>query len=93
MDSRKTHPWLGVNVVGSATVQTGPGMLHTIIVNSAANAATIAIYDGVDAGGTLRGTITATGQVGLSLLYDMEFTTGLFIAIAVAAVDLTVTYI
>lgn len=72
-------------------VHTGGGSLRHITVNGGTLTGTIAIYDGVDADGTLLGTIGANQANGNVYLYDGELTTGLCIVTS-ANVDITVCY-
>lgn len=82
------------NVTGQATttVKSGPGVLHTICVNTPAATETIAIYDNTAASGTKIGTITVFASVNPCLTYDVYFATGLTLVTATASSDLTITY-
>lgn len=77
----------GAQVKGSA------GTFHSIIVNTSVAGATITIYDSLTASGTKIATITlpSTAVVG-PILYDVAFTTGLFV-VPSTTTDLTVAYI
>lgn len=81
-----------------AIIKTGAGIVHTVTfstADAAPTAGTIAIYDGVDAGGTLIFTWTLTTAVffPVSILLDALFSTGLFVAFTTTAdVSVTVTY-
>lgn len=83
----------GTNLLANATtlVRTGAGILHGITINTkGATANTLKFYDGLTAGGTLKGTIDTTVTPGL-WQFDMIFTTGLTIVIATGtAADVTV---
>lgn len=68
-------------------VITGSGVLHTIVVNTAA-AGTITVYDETGSGTTNVIAILAATAVGTHL-YDIAFSTGLKIVTA-AASDVTV---
>ena|ERR1700728_3901559 len=77
-------------------IKTGEGVLYGITFNGPAATGVVSIYDGTSAGGTLIATITvpATPQV-----FNwgpnnggFYFQTGLFIVIATAAQNLTVSY-
>lgn len=102
MQSRSDFGWNMLNVTADTIVHTGPGCLHTIIVNVLQEAEAegdtfFEVYDGVDATGTLRGTVYGT-QHPVTLIYDAEFTVGLFIDVTEGGqeegvVDLTVTWI
>lgn len=87
MASRETYNF--VNVVGANTlVKTGPGKLHTVIVNQTDTKATV-IYDGVDTAGTKIASIDVSPTIGSKFVYDVEFSKGLFITTS-GLVDLTV---
>lgn len=81
-----------LNVLGSTTttVKSGPGVLHSITINTTA-ASAITLYDNTAGSGTKLGTIAASIPIGSSLIYDSAFTTGLTIVTAGAS-DLTVNY-
>lgn len=84
------------NITTQATtlLRTGAGILHKITFNEPTATGTVAIYDGIDAQGTLIGTITvpATPQP-LTLTYDAHFLVGLTIVTGTADSDITVTFI
>lgn len=77
-------PWDKVNVIADAVVHTGPCVLHSIIFNGMTAVGDVDIYDGVDAGGTLIGTLILRTAVQVScqpmtFIYDCEMETGIFI--------------
>jgi hypothetical protein len=76
----------------TTVVKTGPGILHTICINTTAATGTVTIYDNTAGSGTKIGTITAFASTNPCFTYDAGFTTGLTIVTATAANDLTVTY-
>lgn len=85
-----------VNITSNTTTvcKLGAGTLHKIILNKAGgNTNTITIYDNTAASGTIIGTITnVIGSID-SLLYDLDFYTGLTILTQTGtAGDLTVVY-
>ena len=76
-------PWDKVNVTADAIVHTGPCVLHSITFNGMTVVGDVAIYDGVDATGTLIGTLILRSAVQVScqpftLILDCEMTTGIF---------------
>ena len=94
--NRKPAPFYSAaNITTQATtlVKSGAGFLKNIVLNKPTATTTIAIYDGLDANGTLKGTITipASPQP-VSLPYDVAFATGLCIVTGVANSDITVVY-
>jgi hypothetical protein len=78
---------------GTTTIKSGPGLLHTITINTkGASSNTATVYDNTSGSGTKIATIDTTAQV-QTLLFDIAFTTGLTIVVASGtAGDLTVTY-
>lgn len=87
-------PWTPTNVTASTLVRTGNSVLHTIVVNElTADAVTVTLYDGVDAGGSVVGVITTELSQPVTLLYDSKFKDGIYIAIAgEGTADLTVNH-
>jgi hypothetical protein len=82
------------NIAGAQTVQvkTGAGRLHTIAVNAVANA-TVTVYDNTASAAPIIATISLTNGVSNpTLIYDVEFTTGLRIMTTGAATNITVSY-
>ena len=77
-------PWDKVNVVTDAIVHAGPCVLHSITFNGMTVVGDVAIYDGVNAGGVLIGTLILRTAVQVScqpftLILDCEMATGIFI--------------
>jgi len=76
-------PWDKLNVIADAVVHTGPCVLHSITFNGMTAVGDVAIRDGVDAGGTLIGTLILRTAVQTScqpftLILDCEMETGIF---------------
>lgn len=89
-----------VNITAAAPtttlVKTGAGFLHALAINTPAVNGVITIYDNVAASGTKIATITQPAALtdgAQTIIYDIEFSTGLTILTATAAQDLTVSYI
>jgi hypothetical protein len=83
-----TH--LSANTAGTA-VTAGPGVLHSVVVNTAGATDTTTLYDGTSTAGTV---LAVLSEVAGSYIYDIAFETGLFVAIAgTTAPDLTITYL
>lgn len=74
-------------------LRTGPGILHAITFNKPIATSVLTVYDGVSTGGTVIAIITipATPQTP-TLLYDVAFTTGLFVVVATADMDVTISW-
>lgn len=76
----------GTSVKGSA------GVLHAITINNIGSAVTITLYDGTSTSGNEIGILGGTLSFG-TVLYDVSFTTGLFIVVAATtAPDCTITF-
>jgi len=89
--SNKVNIGKALNIAGATTtlVKTGNGVLYRIVVNTTA-AGQIHVYDGIDASGTLIGTIKASVVEGF-FEFLCGFLTGLCI-VTDAASDITVVY-
>jgi len=77
-------PWDKINIPAEGIAHTGPCVLHSIIFNGMTAVGDVAIYDGVDAGGTLIGTLILRTAVQVScqpftLILDCKMETGIFI--------------
>ena len=77
-------PWDKLIVVADTLVCARPCVLHAITFNGMTAVGDVAIYDGVDAGGVLIGTLILRSAVQVScqpmnFLYDCEMLTGIFI--------------
>lgn len=83
--------YANITTADTTLVHTGGGALRHITVNGGTLTGTITIYDGVDADGTLIGTIGASQANGNVYLYDVEVTDGICIVTS-EAVDITVSY-
>ena len=76
-------PWDKLIVEADAIVHTGDCVLHSITFNGMTAVGDVAIYDGVDAGGTLIGTLILRSAVQVScqpftLILDCKMETGIF---------------
>lgn len=97
-DSDAPVGWSYANITAAAPtttiVKSGPGVLHTVSINTPADGGTVTIYDNTSATGTKIGTYTSGADtLPSSVIYDVAFTTGLTIVTATAAQDITVSYI
>ena len=84
MNSAIDFPWDKVNVTADAIVHTGQCVLHSITFNGMTVVGDVAIYDGVDATGTLIGTLILRSAVQVScqpftLIFDCAMDDGIFI--------------
>jgi hypothetical protein len=93
-------PWDWKRVCDTVLVKTGPGALHTIVLNGLITEGEISVFDGIDATGEpigvlgLTPTIASVSVQPITLTYDLKIATGIYIEYdqSVGA-DLTVTYI
>lgn len=93
--SRSDFQWYWEHVDDSKGVQvkTGPGALHTIVINQMpGEVASFALFNGIGAAGAVIGVVVTDFDQPRTLIYDLEFTVGLFV-LPTQGVDLTVTYI
>lgn len=80
----------------TTVVKSGSGFLHAITINTPAANGVITVYDNTSATSTKIATITQPASLldgAKSLIYDLEFTTGLTIVTSTAAQDITVSYL
>lgn len=77
-------------------VKTGPGILHSIIINTYGASATIEFDDALTHTSPVIGSITLpstiTSAIPISLEYDVQFSTGLSITTGTATLDITVVW-
>ena len=89
--------WEKLNVTDDVIVHTGKSILHAITLNGITTVGDIAVYDGIDATGTLVATINARTAVaisfqGMTFLYDCKMVDGIFIGTTDFAGNITVTW-
>lgn len=74
-------------------LRTGVGILHAVTFNKPIATSVMTLYDGTSTAGTKIATITipATPQTP-TLLYDVAFTSGLFVVMATADMDVTISW-
>jgi len=89
--SRSHFQWRWAHVTGYTQVVTGPGILHTIVLNQMPKQATFWIWDGIGVGTNAIGWVRTDFDQLRTLVYDLKFDDGLFLAVP-GAVDVTVTY-
>jgi len=92
-------PWEYKHCTVDTLVRTGKGVLHTIVVNGLTTAGDATIYDNTaEAGANIIGILhldptTSLSVQPITLIYDCEFTTGLYIGFdGTLEADLTITY-
>lgn len=75
-------------------LRTGAGVLHAIAFNKPIATSVLTIYDGLTTGGTKIATITIPASPNTPvLIYDVAFATGLFIVMATADMDVTISWV
>ena len=90
-------PWDKTNVTEDTLVKTGKCVLHNITINGTTTVGQIEVYDGIDATGTLIATIHLRTAVQVSvqpmtLNYDCEMDTGIYLDVTDWAGSVTVTH-
>ncbi len=102
MDPKAQFPWPWKHVTDTVLVKTGPGALHTIVVNGLTTAGDITVYDALDASDATRiiailhlDPTTSVSVQPITFTYDLKIATGIYILYEEQATvaDLTVTYI
>ncbi len=88
--------WPFAHVTGTGLVKTGPGCLHSIVLNGVTVVGDVTIYDGVDNTGVVVAVMSVRTAVSVSyqpvnFVYDAKLETGIYIEYSQGAgVDLTV---
>lgn len=91
-------PWKYKHITADAQVKAGVGVLHTIVVNGLTTAGDVTVFDSLTEVAPAIAVIhldptTSKAVQPVTLTYDIEFATGLYIGFdGNAAADLTVTY-
>jgi hypothetical protein len=88
--SQASNAFKNINSATTTTVKVGAGILHSITINTPV-AGAITLFDNTAASGTVIGLITTTAASQGTMLYDVEFRTGLTILTATAN-DITVCF-
>ena len=91
-NARSDFMWLWEHVTEGTQVQTGPGALHTVVINQMGTKGNITLFDGIGAAGNVIGVIITEIHQPETMIYDEDFTTGLYVLPADGD-DLTVTYV
>lgn len=75
-------------------IRTGRGLLHTIVFNKPIATSVLTIYDGISTAGTKIATITIPASPNTpTMIYDVAFATGLFVVVATADMDITLSWV
>jgi hypothetical protein len=85
--------YTNLKALGTTTIKAGEGVLHSISINTkGATGNTATVYDNTAGNGTTIATVDTTAQI-QTLLYDLQFTTGLTIVLATGtSADITVSW-
>jgi hypothetical protein len=84
--------YTNVSTDTNTVIKAGTGQLRSIVINKKGTTSTATVYDGATCAGTKIATIDTSGGTA-SLLFDVQFSTGLCITTASAgAADLTVSW-
>ena len=90
--------WPYTHVTGDVQVKAGPGVLHSVVLNGLTTAGDVTLYDSLTEAGTVIAILhfdvtTSISVQPIPFLYDLKFTTGLYVGYdGTAVVDLTVMY-
>lgn len=87
---QQVNAFKNINSAATTVVKVGGGVLSSIVINTPV-AGAITIFDNTAASGTIIGLITTTATSQGTMLYNIEFRTGLTILTATAN-DITVCY-
>jgi hypothetical protein len=87
------YTYTHISTDATTQIKSGPGIMHTLCVNSPAATETITIYDSLTGSGSIMAVVTLTASTQSCFAYDIAFGTGLTIVTAIAAGDLTVTWL
>jgi hypothetical protein len=81
------------NALGTTTVKSGAGLLHSLTINTKGATSNIAtLYDNTSGSGTVIAVVDLTSQI-LTLLFDVGFNTGLTVVISGGTSgDITISY-
>jgi hypothetical protein len=81
------------NALGTTTVKSGSGLLHSLTINTKGATSNIAtLYDNTSGSGTVIAVVDLTSQI-QTLLFDVGFNTGLTVVISGGTNgDITISY-
>ena len=94
-----TRGWRYLAVTADVQVKAGRGILHSVIITTpATTAGVITLYDSLTETGieiaSIRVDVVGNDQMQATLIFDTEFTTGLYVGYdgTIVAARITVTY-
>lgn len=83
-----------LHVIADTQVKASPGALHTLTINSCGTAGTLTLYDDpAEAGDVIAAIVIPITQIPVTLTYDIEFTTALYVGYdGTLVADITISY-
>ena len=91
-NARSDFMWLWEHVDEAVQIQTGPGALHTVVLNQFDTKGNLTLFDGIGPAGNVIGVIIVDFHQPRTLIYDEDFETGLY-ALPTEGIDVTVSYV
>jgi hypothetical protein len=88
------NSYYNITAAGTYQVKTGPGVLHSVTLNTPVAAATVKLYDvivGVAGAISLCNIVIPASPQCLSFVYDVAYSQGLA-AVVTGASDITISY-
>lgn len=80
------------NIAVAATIKTGPGIIHSITLAAAADAATAIVYDNTAASGTVIAKLSAPLTDTAHAVLDVPFSIGCHVALTGTTPSFTIAY-
>lgn len=72
----------GAGPASAAGAATAQGVLHTVTFGGDTTAETLTVYDGTSTSGVVRFKAVAPANALVSLILDLQFTTGMFVVLS-----------
>lgn len=87
------YTYASITTQATTLIKTGEGFLHAIVFNKPVATGTVEIDDAVTHTSPVIGTVTTPANpMPVTLIYDVEFLTGLSITTGTASQDITIVY-
>lgn len=89
-----TGTWAKAYITTQTTtlLKTGPGILHSVTFNKPVSTGTCELDDAITNANPFAIITTPAGGVPVTLIYDVEFTTGLSVTTGTANQDITIAF-
>ena len=84
--------YIYTNAAANALILTGPGVIHSVNLAAAADAATAIVYDNTSAAGTIVCKLSAELTGSASTVLDCAVSTGIYVAVTGTTPSVTVTF-